>query len=104
MCLDLKLQSHRHPGRAPLDVRGDPGTTRALPETNRGTSVTLLATSGMIREDLAFDPGWNKIFNITGVDQDDPGRKALLASSLALPGTTGVTPGKHCSSASTNGG
>jgi hypothetical protein len=52
----------------------------------------------------AFDPGWNKIFNITGVVRGDLGSIALPASSLALPGTTGVTPEKHCSSAGTNRG
>jgi hypothetical protein len=74
--------------RAPVDVRSDPGTTG-----DRSTSVTLPATSGMIREHPAYDPGLNKIFNITGVVRDDPGSIALAASSLALPGTTGVTPG-----------
>jgi hypothetical protein len=59
----LKLLSQLHPGRAPEDVRGDPGTTG----NNRSTSVTLPATSAMIREHPAFDPGWNKIFNITGM-------------------------------------
>jgi hypothetical protein len=53
----------------------------------------------MIREHPEFDPGWNKIFNINGVVRDDPGSKALPASSLALHGTTGVTLGKHRSSA-----
>jgi hypothetical protein len=42
----------------------------------------------MIREHPAFDPGWNKIFNITGVIRDDPESIALPASSLA--GVTGV--------------
>jgi hypothetical protein len=28
----------------------------------------------MIREHPAFDPGLNKIFNITGVVKDDPGK------------------------------
>jgi hypothetical protein len=49
----------------------------------------------MILEHLAFDIGNKKIFNITGVVRDNPGSIALQASSLALPGTTGVTPGKH---------
>jgi hypothetical protein len=53
----------------------------------------------MTREHPAFDPGWN----ITGMVRDDPGSKALSASSLALPGTTGVTPGKHRSSAAQTG-
>jgi hypothetical protein len=35
----------------------------------------------MIQKHPAFDPGWNKIFNITGVVWDDPGSKALQASS-----------------------
>jgi hypothetical protein len=56
----------------------------------------------MIREYPAFDPGWNKIFDITGVDLDDPGNIALPALFLALPGTTGVTPAKYRSSAGTN--
>jgi hypothetical protein len=66
------LQSHLHPGRAPVDVRGDPGTTGI----NRSTSVTMPATSGMIRVHQAFDPGWNKILNITGVVWGDPGSVA----------------------------
>jgi hypothetical protein len=53
----------------------------------------------MIREYPAFDPGWNKIFNITGMIREG---LALPASSLALPGTTAVIPGKHRSSAGTN--
>jgi hypothetical protein len=59
----LKLQSHLHPGRAPVDVWGDPETTG----NNRSSSVTLRATSEMIRKHPAFNPGWNKIFNITGM-------------------------------------
>jgi hypothetical protein len=60
---------------------------------NRSTSVTLPATSGMMREHPAFDSGWNIIFNITGVVRDNPGSIALPATSTALPGTTGFTPG-----------
>jgi hypothetical protein len=40
----------------------------------RGTSVTLPETSGIIRKHPAFDPGLNKIFDITGVVRGDPGR------------------------------
>jgi hypothetical protein len=71
-----------HPGRAPVDVRGDPVTTG----NNRSTSVTLPATSGMIREHPAFDPGWNKIFNITGVVRDDPGRYSFAGFILSSVG------------------
>jgi hypothetical protein len=58
----------------------------------------------MIWEHPAFDPGWNKIFYITRVVLDDPGCKALQASSLALPGIIRVTQGKHGSSSGTNRG
>jgi hypothetical protein len=49
--------------------------------------------AGNVWDDSAFDPGWNKILNITGVVCDDSGSIALPASSLALPGTLGVTSG-----------
>jgi hypothetical protein len=41
-------------------------------------------------EHSAFDPGWNKIFNITEVIREGI---ALPASSLALPGTTRLRKG-----------
>jgi hypothetical protein len=40
----------------------------------------------MIREHPAFDPGWNKIFNITGVVRDDPGRYNFAGFILSSAG------------------
>jgi hypothetical protein len=71
--LSCGLTSWQSPGRRPRMIREQPGTF-----------VTLPAMSRMIRTHLAFGPGWNKIFNITGVFR---GGIALPLSSLALPGT-----------------
>jgi hypothetical protein len=50
----------------------------------------------MIREHPAFDPGLNKIFNITGVVRDDPGRYTfagfILSSTENDRGYTGEAP------------
>jgi hypothetical protein len=40
----------------------------------------------MIREHPAFDPGWNKIFNITAVVRDDPGRYSFAGFILSSAG------------------
>jgi hypothetical protein len=50
----------------------------------------------MILEHPAFGPGWNKIFNITGVVRDDPGRYSfvgfILSSAENDRGNTGEAP------------
>jgi hypothetical protein len=43
----------------------------------------------MIREHPAFDPGWNKIFNITEVVRDDPERYSFAGNDR---GYTGEAP------------
>jgi hypothetical protein len=58
----------------------------------------------MIRKHPAKDPGWNKIFNITGVVQDDLGRYSFAGFILSAAGTTGALLGKHRSSADINRG
>jgi methyl coenzyme M reductase subunit D len=52
----------------------------------------------MIWEHSAFDPGCNKIYNITRIVRVILEGIALPASSLTLPGTTGNTLRKHRSS------
>jgi hypothetical protein len=50
----------------------------------------------MIREKPAFDPGWNKIFNITGVVRIDLGKYSfagfILSSAGNDRGHTGEAP------------
>jgi hypothetical protein len=57
----------------------------------QSTSVTLPATSGIIREHPAFDPGWNKIINITGVVRDNPGRYSFAGFILSSAAGVSVT-------------
>jgi hypothetical protein len=49
-----------HPGRFTVDDREQPGYIRN--------------SAGNNRDDPAFGPGWNSIFNTTGVVRDDPER------------------------------
>jgi hypothetical protein len=48
----------------------------------------------MIREHPAFDPGWNKIFNITGVVRDDLGRYSFAGIILSSAGNDRGDTGK----------
>jgi hypothetical protein len=96
----IPAEPRQSPGRRP----GWSGNDRGMTGNNRGTSVTLSATSWMIREHPAFDSGGIKYLISPGWSGMIREGIALPASSLALPGTTGVIPGKHRSSAGTNRG